>query len=72
MKYKLIGNNDYDNPIETILNNRGVKNKNKFLKPNNSVDINYSKLKNINRAVCCLIKHIKQEEDTYVQVDSDP
>jgi single-stranded-DNA-specific exonuclease len=72
MKYKLIGENDYNNPIEQILNNRGVKNKDKFLHPSQEAEIHYSKLKNIHKAVHCLIKHIKQEDDAYVQVDSDP
>jgi single-stranded-DNA-specific exonuclease len=72
IKYKLIGNNTYENPIETILHNRGVNDKEKFLKPDKSVDIHYSKLKNIHRAAECLLQHIKKGDKAYIQADSDP
>lgn len=72
IKYKLIGKNTYESPIETILHNRGVTNEVKFLKPDDSVDIHYSKLKNIHRAVECLIQHIKKGDEIYIQADSDP
>lgn len=71
MKYKLIGDNDYSNPVVQVLHNRGIINPDRYLHINNEVDVNYSKLKNIHRAVDCLIKHMKKEDEAYIQVDSD-
>jgi single-stranded-DNA-specific exonuclease len=71
MKYNLIGENDYTDPIEQILNNRGVKDKDKFLHPSQKAEIHYSKLKNIHKAVACLLEHIEKEDDVYIQPDAD-
>ena len=72
MQYKLIGNNDYSNPIDEVLTNRGIVDKNSFLKPTVKNTIHHSKLVNIHRAVECLMKHIKEGGELFVQVDSDP
>lgn len=72
MRYKLIGVNDYlINPIQTILNNRGVKDIEKFLNLDESVVNDWSLLKNIHRAVECLLTHIEANGNIFVQVDSD-
>ncbi|WP_064214327.1 DHH family phosphoesterase [Anoxybacillus flavithermus] len=72
MRYKLIGVNDYlINPIQTILNNRGIKDIEKFLNLDESVVNDWSLLKNIHRAVECLLTHIEANGNIFVQVDSD-
>ncbi len=74
MKYQLINknNNDMLNPLESVLKNRGVHDVKQFLKIPSSVTNHHSKLKNINRAVECLIHHIEKGGELFVQVDSDP
>lgn len=72
MKYKLIGNNNYSEPIDTVLSNRGIKNKKEFLNPTINNIIHHSKLINMNRAVECIIKHIKKGSKMFIQVDCDP
>ncbi len=74
MKYELINkeNNDYLNPLESVLKNRGIYDIKKFLKISTNVITHHSSLKNINRAVECLIHHIEKGGELFVQVDSDP
>lgn len=72
MNYELIGQNNFLEPIQTILNNRGIEDIDKFLNLDNSVINHWSKLKNINDAVECLLQHIKRGDKLYCQVDSDP
>lgn len=72
MQYKLIGKNDYlINPIETILHNRGIKNIEDFLNVNLKHTYHYSKLKNIDMAVKCLLKHLQNNNIIFIQIDSD-
>lgn len=71
MKYRLIGENDFLNPIETILKNRGVEDTTKFLKMSKKNTLPWNKLKNIEKAVECLIKHIEKKHKIFVQVDAD-
>jgi single-stranded-DNA-specific exonuclease len=72
MQYKLIGKNDYlINPIQVILNNRGVQNIEEFLNVNEDNTYHYSKLKNINIAVECLLKHLNNKNIIFIQIDSD-
>lgn len=72
MRYKLIGVNDYlINPIKTILNNRGITDIEKFLNLDESVVNDWRLLKNIEKAVDCLLTHIKAKSNIFVQVDSD-
>ncbi|MFE1562714.1 single-stranded-DNA-specific exonuclease RecJ [Bacillus velezensis] len=72
MAYKLIGNNDYNfNPLSTILKNRGIENPKSFIDVNQSSVIHFSKLDNIDKASDCLIKHLKNKNKIFVQVDSD-
>jgi single-stranded-DNA-specific exonuclease len=72
MRYKLIGVNDYlINPIKTILNNRGITDIDKFLNLDESVINDWRLLKNIEKAVDCLLAHIKAGSNIFVQVDSD-
>ena len=72
MRYKLIGVNDYlIDPIKTILNNRGITDIEKFLNLDESVVNDWRLLKNIEKAVDCLLTHIKAKSNIFVQVDSD-
>lgn len=73
MQYKLIGDNNFFTPIETVLRNRGIKNIEEFLNASDdpSVTNHYSKLKNIEKAVDCLMLHITNDSLIFVQVDSD-
>lgn len=71
MKYNLIGSNNILSPLETVLHNRGIKGTNKFLKAgeDKSVTNHYSKLKNIDKAVDCLVSHVERDAVIFVQVD---
>jgi single-stranded-DNA-specific exonuclease len=70
MRYKLIGVNDYlIDPIKTILNNRGITDIEKFLNLDESVVNDWRLLKNIEKAVNTLLKHIGDESMIWVQVD---
>lgn len=71
MEYRLIGKNNYLDPINTVLENRGIEDTQSFLNIDESAVIHWSKLKNIERAVECLLKHIKNESKIFVQTDSD-
>ncbi len=72
MKYKLIGSNDYlINPVEVILNNRGIKDVHRFLNVNESYTHDWILLRNIEKAADCLLYHLNNENKIYVQVDSD-
>lgn len=72
MKFKLLGENNYDiNPIETIFFNRGVQNVEHLLNVSEKDVIHYSKLINIEKAVDCLLSHIHNNSEIFIQVDSD-
>ena len=73
MQYKLIGmKNDYlINPMQVILNNRGIENIDEFLNVNKSHTYHYSLLKNIDKAVDLLLTHLNKQDIIYLQVDSD-
>lgn len=73
MRYELIGKNDYMiDPIKTILHNRGVEDIPKFLKLDESVTYDWRLLKNMEKAVDCLLKHINEGSKIFFQVDADP
>ena len=72
MKYNLIGDNDYlFNPIETILKNRGIEDIERFLNLDESVTNHWNRLKNIDKATSCLLKHIEKNIKIFIQVDGD-
>lgn len=72
MNYKLIGENNFLDPVETILKNRGIKDVEAFLKPKANKVIDYNKLNNIHKGVETLVKHIEEGGELFIQVDSDP
>lgn len=71
MKYRLIGNNDYTNPLQQFLNNRGIQDTNDYINANEEVLISYKDLANINEAVMLYQKHIENNANICVLVDSD-
>ncbi|MEM5599337.1 hypothetical protein AAHB53_28720 [Niallia circulans] len=71
MQFKLLGDNDLENPIETIFINRGVKDSFSLLTCDESSEIHFSNLINIDCAVSCLLKHVGHESEIFIQVDSD-
>lgn len=73
MDYRLIGKNDFLlNPINTILKNRGIEDVQSFLNISDKHVNHWSKLKNIHRAIDCLLNHINKDSKIFIQVDSDP
>jgi single-stranded-DNA-specific exonuclease len=71
-KYKLIGENDYLFDVQgTILRNRGIDNAEQYLKIDRKVENSYKKLKNIDKAVECLDKHIENNNNILIVVDPD-
>ena len=72
LNYKLIGNNDINNIIETVLLNRGIKNPQEYLSLDESCTNNYNDLENISEAVECFEKHFERGDDIAVLVDCDP
>lgn len=72
MKYELLGDNDFVfDPQGSILNNRGIENIDKFLNVDKSAEHSYKLLKNIDKAVECLLKHIEMKNTIYLQCDLD-
>lgn len=74
MQYKLINKNEDDNsPIGIIMNNRGIKSKDiyHFSNPTEQDIISNSLLRNMTAGIKILIKHIKQNDKIFIQVDAD-
>lgn len=72
MKYQLIGSGDFlTNPIETVLQNRGIDDIQSFLHIDRSCVIHWSKLKNMKEAVECFLRHTEKDSNIFIQVDSD-
>ncbi len=71
MTYKLIGENRIDNPLESFLENRGIKNIKEYTNLDESCVIPYSKLDNMQEAVALLMKHIEINSIISILVDPD-
>lgn len=71
MEYKLIGTNDYDNPLQTFLSNRGVKGINEYINVSEDVVIPYQNLTGIDKAVSLYCKHIENNSNITIVVDAD-
>ena len=71
MQYKLIGTNDTDNIIETVLHNRGIEDPNAYLHLTNSVVQDYNKLSNIQEAIQCFTKHYEAHNKIVIMPDED-
>lgn len=73
-KYELVNKkNDYmsNNLKLDILEFKGVKNPKQYLSLNKENTYSYNKLDNMENAVECLVKHIENKSDIYIQVDND-
>lgn len=73
MQYKLIEGslNDINNPIETVLRNRGIEDTQKYLHLDESVVQDFNALSNIQEAVQCFLKHYNAHNKIIVMPDSD-
>lgn len=71
LKYELIGTNDTNNIIETVLHNRGIEDPSTYLHLTNSVVQDYNKLSNIQEAVRCFLKHYEAHDKIIVMPDED-
>lgn len=71
MKYKLIGNNDTNNVIKTVLNNRGIEDADTYLNLTADVVQDYSKLSGMQDAVQCFVKHYDALDKIVVMPDED-
>ena len=71
MKYKLIGNNDANNIIQTALQNRGIENWKEYLNLKSMDTDEYKGLDNIYKAVECFVAHIENQDDIGILFDTD-
>ena len=73
LSYKLISKNNHFDPINTVLKNRGIKDIDGFLKAGERVDseLDYKLLKNIEKAVELIKKHVENNSTIFIQVDTD-
>ena len=71
MKYKLYKNSNNENVKIRVLENRGIKDVNRYLNLSDSEIINYSFLSNMNVAVECFAKHFNNKSPIAILVDSD-
>ena len=71
MKYKLIGKNDTNNIIETVLNNRGIEDADTYLRLTESIVQDYNSLSNMSEAVKCFVRHYESKDKIVVIPDED-
>lgn len=71
MRYELIGTNDTNNIIKTILHNRGIKDVDTYLHLTNAVVQDYNDLANIQEAVQCFLKHYENKDKIIIVPDED-
>lgn len=73
MIYKLIegSQNDKNNIIATVLQNRGIQNPNSYLYLNSSVVQDYNDLENMDTAVECFINHYNKRDKIILIPDED-
>jgi hypothetical protein len=71
LKYKLIGSNDTNNIIKTVLSNRGIKDWKRYLSLNSVDTDEYMGLDNIDAAVECFNSHIERGNDVGILFDTD-
>jgi single-stranded-DNA-specific exonuclease len=71
LKYELIGSNDTNNIIKTVLNNRGIEKSDTYLHLTESVVQDYNALSNMNEAVKCFTKHYEAHDKIVIMPDED-
>lgn len=72
MQYKLIGTNDTNNIIKTILINRGITNPEEYINLSEDNICDWQDLDNINEAVECFAKHFENKNVITILTDCDP
>jgi single-stranded-DNA-specific exonuclease len=72
LNYKLMGDNDYIFDAQgTIFRNRGIEDIDRFLNLDETATHSYKLLKNIDRAVECLVGHIENKSKIFIMIDPD-
>lgn len=71
MQYKLIGNNDTNNIIKTILLNRGIDDSETYLNLTESQTYHYNDLINMRAAIQCFVTHYENKDKIVVMPDED-
>lgn len=73
MKFKLLNGstNNVGDIVSTVLNNRGIENVNEFLNADKTNCLSYGLLDNIGEATNCMVKHIENNSNIHIVVDSD-
>ena len=71
MKYKLIGSNDTNNIIKTVLNNRGIEDTDTYLSLTEDVVQDYNNLSDMQDAVRCFMNHYNAHDKIVVIPDED-
>lgn len=71
MKINLIGENNYENPIEQVFINRGIENYEEYINVDDSVLSSYEGLHNVFRGVELLCSHLDKESKMLLVVDPD-
>ena len=71
MQYKLIGNNDTSNIIQTVLHNRGIEDWQGYLNLYGIDDEEFQNLSNIDMAVRLFELHVSRNDDIGILADTD-
>ena len=71
MKYKIIGTNDYSNPLKTFLQNRGINNIEKYTHLDDTCLCSPYDLDNIERAVQAYLDAVENNKTIGILTDSD-
>lgn len=71
MQYKLIGVNDIDNVIRTVLNNRGIEDWCTYINLSAADRNTYKNLSNIDRAVALFDAHFQNKDPIGILMDND-
>lgn len=71
MKYKIVGTNDYSNPLKTFLQNRGINNIEMYTHLNDTCLCSPYDLDNIERAVQTYLNAIENNKTISILTDSD-
>lgn len=71
MRYKLIGTNDTNNIIKTILHNRGIEDWKEYVNLSSASRESYANLTNIEQAVELFDKHFQEKNPIGILMDND-
>lgn len=71
MKYKLIGSNDTNNIIKTVLENRNIEDSDTYLNLTEQQTYHYNRLSNMQAAVQSFISHYENKDKIVIMPDED-